>query len=188
MDFNSGGKKVIERLVEAYEFSTRQALCDHLGVSKSTMATRYMRDIFPADWVLQCAIETGASLEWLAFGKGKIRNVATGETYTLPHKRLVNGRLEDIGTYIFDKDFIPISPDQLVVISEENGEYISDTDFEDIRDGKWFISIDDEVVLRTLTRLPGSRIHIDGGNRSFECAIKDVRIIAKVLKSCITQK
>lgn len=46
MDFSSGGKKVIERLVEAYGFSTRQALCDHLGVSKSTMATRYMRDIF----------------------------------------------------------------------------------------------------------------------------------------------
>ncbi len=52
MDFSSGGKKVIERLVEAYGFSTRQASCDHLGVSKSTMATRYMRDIFPADWVL----------------------------------------------------------------------------------------------------------------------------------------
>ncbi|WP_249824496.1 helix-turn-helix domain-containing protein, partial [Escherichia coli] len=31
MDFSSGGKKVIERLVEAYGFSTRQALCDHLG-------------------------------------------------------------------------------------------------------------------------------------------------------------
>lgn len=46
MDFNSGGKKAIERLVEAYGFGTRQALCDHLGVSKSTMATRYMRDIF----------------------------------------------------------------------------------------------------------------------------------------------
>lgn len=55
MDFNSGGKKAIERLVEAYGFGTRQALCDHLGVSKSTMATRYMRDIFPADWVIQCA-------------------------------------------------------------------------------------------------------------------------------------
>lgn len=29
MDFSSGGKRVIERLVEAYGFSTRQALCDH---------------------------------------------------------------------------------------------------------------------------------------------------------------
>ncbi len=31
MDFSSGGKKVIERLVEAYGFSTRQALLRSLG-------------------------------------------------------------------------------------------------------------------------------------------------------------
>lgn len=73
MDFNSGGKKVIERLVEAYGFTTRQALCDHLGVSKSTMATRYMRDIFPADWVLQCLVDTGTSIDWLVSGKGELK-------------------------------------------------------------------------------------------------------------------
>lgn len=62
---------MIERLVEAYGFTTRQALCDHLGVSKSTMATRYMRDIFSADWVLQCVMETGVSIDWLVSGKGE---------------------------------------------------------------------------------------------------------------------
>nr|WP_320386307.1 helix-turn-helix domain-containing protein [Enterobacter sp. 170198] len=37
-----------------YDFITRQALCNRLGVSKSTMATQYMRDIFPTDWGLKC--------------------------------------------------------------------------------------------------------------------------------------
>ncbi|WP_143340009.1 helix-turn-helix transcriptional regulator, partial [Cronobacter sakazakii] len=71
MDFNSGGRQAIERLVKAYGFSTRQALSDHLGVSKSTLATRYMRDIFPSDWIIQCAMETGVSLEWLVTGTGE---------------------------------------------------------------------------------------------------------------------
>lgn len=67
---NQGGKAAIERLVEAYGFTTRQALADHLEVSKSTLANRYMRDTFPADWIIQCAIETGISLNWLTTGKG----------------------------------------------------------------------------------------------------------------------
>lgn len=35
------------------------------------MATRYMRDIFSADWVLQCVMETGVSIDWLVSGKGE---------------------------------------------------------------------------------------------------------------------
>ncbi|MCV5942164.1 helix-turn-helix domain containing protein, partial [Escherichia coli] len=52
MDFSQGGKKAIERMVEAYGFTTRQALCEQLGISKSSLATRYMRDSFPSDWVI----------------------------------------------------------------------------------------------------------------------------------------
>lgn len=77
MDFNTGGQKVVQRLLEAYGFKTRQALCDKLGVAKSTMASRYMRDIFPADWVIQASIETGINVEWLAFGTGKSTQMRT---------------------------------------------------------------------------------------------------------------
>ncbi|WP_250854938.1 helix-turn-helix transcriptional regulator [Escherichia coli] len=70
MNFKNGGQAVITRMLEAYGFKTRQALCEQFNVSASTMGTRWMRDVFPADWVIQCAIETGASIEWLSFGKG----------------------------------------------------------------------------------------------------------------------
>lgn len=62
MNLEKGGRGAIERMVEAYGFKTRQALCDHLGISKSTLATRYMRDSFPAEWVIQCALETAPRL------------------------------------------------------------------------------------------------------------------------------
>ena len=101
MDFNSGGKKAIERLVEAYGFGTRQALCDHLGVSKSTMATRYMRDIFPADWVIQCALETGTSLNWLTTGHGSKQASANTNTIEVEKYLLSDGALQKDGFYIF---------------------------------------------------------------------------------------
>ena len=35
------------------------------------MANRYLRDSFPAEWVIQCALETGVSLLWLTTGQGE---------------------------------------------------------------------------------------------------------------------
>ncbi|SFT53070.1 Bacteriophage CI repressor C-terminal domain-containing protein [Kosakonia arachidis] len=101
MDFNSGAKKFIEQLVEAYGFTTRQALCDHLGVSKSTMATRYMCDIFPADWVLQYVMETGVSIDWLVSGKGELRVAEAATLADIETHELKNGEIVPIDTYKF---------------------------------------------------------------------------------------
>lgn len=46
MGSDTGGKAAIERLLEAYGFTTKQALSEHLNVSKSTMANRVLRDSF----------------------------------------------------------------------------------------------------------------------------------------------
>ncbi|MEJ3264837.1 phage repressor protein CI [Escherichia coli] len=181
MDFNSGGKKAIERLVEAYGFGTRQALCDHLGVSKSTMATRYMRDIFPADWVIQCALETGTSLNWLTTGHGSKQASANTNTIEVEKYLLSDGALQKDGFYIFDKEFLPSTFKKPFIITDNNSEFICDKEFDDIRDGKWVISIDGEITIRDITRLPGGRIFVEGGNRAFECKIEDIEIIGKII-------
>ena len=181
MDFNSGGKKAIERLVEAYGFGTRQALCDHLGVSKSTMATRYMRDIFPADWVIQCALETGTSLNWLTTGHGSKQASANTNTIEVEKYLLSDGALQKDGFYIFDKGFLPSTFKKPFVITDNNSEFICDKEFDDIRDGKWVISIDGDITIRHITRLPGGRIFVEGGNRAFECKIEDIEIIGKII-------
>lgn len=65
---NCGGQKVIELIITSYGFTSRQAFfCKHLVISQSIMANRYVRDTFPADWVLLCTIETSAPIEWLSF-------------------------------------------------------------------------------------------------------------------------
>ena len=75
----SGGKEAITRILQAYGFSTRQALCDHLGVSQSTMANRWMRDTFPHDWLIACHLDTGASMLWLTTGQGSSTTKADGD-------------------------------------------------------------------------------------------------------------
>ena len=187
MDFSSGGKKVIERLVEAYGVSTRQALCDHLGVSKSTMATRYMRDIFPADWVLQCAIETGYSLEWLSFGIGDKNISNTNAQILVPKKKLISGTLIEDGAYVFDKTFLPEKICNPFIIEDLDNEYICSFEYDDISDGLWLIGIDEKISVRTLTRLPNNRLYVEGGNRGFECSRDEIQIVG-IVWCCILRR
>lgn len=105
MSLEKGGRGAIERMVEAYGFKTRQALCDHLGISKSTLATRYMRDSFPAEWVIQCALETGASLNWLTTGHGSKQTSGNTNTMEVVKYVLSDGTLQEDGFIFSIKNF-----------------------------------------------------------------------------------
>lgn len=183
MNLEKGSRGAIERMVEAYGFKTRQALCDHLEISKSTLATRYMLDSFPAEWVIQCSLKTGISLNWLTTGEGSKQGSHKANTKELEKHVLTNGSLRKDGSYVFDASFLPDNLENSVVVIDGTSEFICDMDYGDVRDGMWAVSTDGEVDLRSLTRLPGSRLRIDGGNSSFECAIADTEILAKVLVS-----
>ncbi|MEH8936669.1 helix-turn-helix transcriptional regulator, partial [Klebsiella pneumoniae] len=116
MNLEKGGRGAIERMVEAYGFKTRQALCDHLGISKSTLATRYMRDSFPAEWVIQCSLETGISLNWLTTGQGSKQGSHKANTKELEKHVLTNGSLRKDGSYVFDASFLPDNLKNPVVV------------------------------------------------------------------------
>ncbi|HEJ7259734.1 TPA: phage repressor protein CI [Serratia marcescens] len=180
MDFKTGGREVIERLIEAYGFTTRQALCDHLGVSKSTLATRYMRDIFPAEWVIQCAIETGAALRWLASGEGSMFDNKSSDIVDIPRKKLIDGVLYESNHYSFDKALLPRSLQVPLIIIHEETIYITEKKFEKFTDGNWFIKLNDLVSLRSIIKIPNEKLKIDNGKINFECKISDIELISKV--------
>ncbi|CQD34475.1 phage repressor protein CI [Yersinia mollaretii] len=179
MDFKSGGRKAIDRLIEAYGFTTRQALCDHLGVSKSTLATRYMRDIFPAEWIIQGALETGVSLSWLTTGEGVMfENAKLNDVVQIPRKKLLDGKLYDSNFYMFDKAFLPDGLKDPVVILDGDITYIADRLFDEVQDGKWVVDIEGKLIVRDIVNLPGKRIRIISNQTSFDCSIDEIKIYA----------
>ncbi|AHJ74574.1 phage repressor protein CI [Kosakonia sacchari] len=185
MNLEKGGRGAIERMVEAYGFKTRQALCDHLGISKSTLATRYMRDSFPAEWVIQCALETGTSLNWLTTGQGTLKSSQKENIKEIEKKILSSGKLLPDGFYVFDNNFLPVNLKNPFVVIDGTSKYICDKDYGDVRDGKWIVGIDGEVAIRKLTRLPGHRINVEGSNSSFECRIDEIDIIGKITSAIV---
>ncbi|NEG63193.1 phage repressor protein [Pantoea agglomerans] len=182
VESNRGGKDTILRLVEAYGFSSRQALCTHLGVSQSTLANRSARDTFPADWVIICHVETGASLTWLTTGKGaRFMEVEESRVVISPHKKISNGVLEVMDDFILDKASLPEGLNAPFVINADRSTYLVDTYEGEIVDGLWLIEIDKLVSIRELVRFPGGRVRVENGKSSFECHSSDIVVLGKVI-------
>lgn len=182
VESNRGGKDAILRLVEAYGFSSRQALCNHLGVSQSTLANRSARDTFPADWVIICHVETGASLTWLTTGKGaRFMEVEESRIVIAKHKKISNGILEVMDDFILDKASLPEGLNDPFVINADRSTYLVDTYEGEIVDGLWLIEIDKLVSIRELVRFPGGRIRVENGKSSFECQSSDIVVLGKVI-------
>ncbi|ELY3760613.1 phage repressor protein CI [Cronobacter universalis] len=191
MDFNSGGRQAIERLVKAYGFSTRQALSDHLGVSKSTLATRYMRDIFPSDWIIQCAMETGVSLEWLVTGTGEgagnttpihqrpANDNALKDVTAIACKKIIDGGIFDSNFLMLDKAMIPESILKPLIILKNETSYLAENEFSEITDGLWVIDIEGKISIRTLVRVPVGKVQVNNEQSSFECMLNEIKPIAK---------
>lgn len=175
--FESGGKAAIERLVEAYGFSTRQALADHLNVSKSTLANRYLRDTFPGDWIIRCSLETGVSLAWLATGQGyKTKDNATTSLTAL---KLTDGELLDSGFIAFDKSFIPNNLRKPMSVIDKMRTFIIDMDFNEITDGEWLVEIEGKKSIRHLTRIPIGKVKVASSESNFVCELNDIKVLAK---------
>ncbi|PKC46634.1 phage repressor protein CI [Pantoea ananatis] len=180
MDFNTGGQQVVHRLLEAYGFKTRQALCDKLGVSKSTMASRYMRDIFPADWVIQASIETGINVEWLSFGSGPKFANENKEAKKVSSFILQDGELSAGDMLFFDEALYPTHLNSPAILFVGAGRYLVDQDNAEICDGMWLIKIDGTASIRDVMRLPQQKVRITNEAGSFDCHVSDVEFMAYV--------
>lgn len=197
---NTGGREAIHRLMAAYDFKSRQQLCDHLGASKSTMANRYLRDSFPAEWVIQCALETGVSLLWLTTGQGelgsnvdtkkdinfvnsgKVKHLSDLVSPEIDKAALTNGSLVEEGKAIIDSSLLPPSSSNLLLVNTSGDSYLVDRSQTPPVNGVWLVDIDGIKSIVKLTRLPGNRLVVHQDESSFECSLDDIEIVGHALK------
>ncbi|WP_336282631.1 MULTISPECIES: phage repressor protein CI [Enterobacterales] len=197
---NTGGREAIHRLMAAYDFKSRQQLCDHLGASKSTMANRYLRDSFPAEWVIQCALETGVSLLWLTTGQGepstnieskkpinlvnsnKVKHLSDLVSPEIDRATLTGGSLVDTGKAIVDNSLLPSDSSNLLLVNTDGDSYLVDRSQTPPVNGIWLIDIDGIKSIVKLTRLPGNRLVVHQDDSSFECALDDLEVLGRALK------
>lgn len=178
---------VLDRVCEAYGFTTSLQLAEYLDMASSSMSARRTRGVFPADIVVKCALETGVTLGWLATGEGKKFDSDEIDIVRMNRKKLIDGQLYDVGLAMLDKVFfredtpLPGSP---ICIQGEKSQYIVDKNYQEIYDGEWLVEIEGKISIRTLTRVPVKRVHVSGTGTAFDCNLDDITVIGRVVLTC----
>ncbi|MEY0150140.1 phage repressor protein CI [Providencia rettgeri] len=176
---------VLDRIIEAYGFSSKLMLAQHFEMASSSLAGRYKRDIFPADLVVRCASETGVNLEWLATGQGKKYDNEELDVLRLKKYKIIDGEEFEAGIAMFDKVLfkqgVPF-PNEPIMVQDGQNHFIVDREFGEVYDGKWLVRIDDKISIRELTRMPMQRVRVSGVGMAFDCELKDLTILGRVIK------
>ncbi|WP_462202000.1 phage repressor protein CI [Klebsiella pneumoniae] len=177
---SSGGKEILQRIMQAYGFTMQKELGDHLDIPSGTMSAWVRREHFPGDVVIVCALDTGASLYWLATGNGGLyeSNVTlpTEQTAlaTIRKYRLENGELKKIGNWLADPSMIPDNHDGLMFVEGMGKSWLVDVSAKNIANGRWLISIDGAMDVFNVVRLPGNKVRLSNGSDEFECNLSDI--------------
>ncbi|GKV97300.1 phage repressor protein CI [Pectobacterium brasiliense] len=184
IDFHGESAPILDRVIEAYGFTSKLALAQHFNMAASSLSGRYRRGGFPADIVVQCMAETGVSLAWLATGQGKKFDDESLDVLKFPHKKLIDGQLYDSGYVMFDKVLflpgIPL-PENPICVIDEKAQHIVDQTFADVYDGQWLVEIEDKISIRTLTRIPVRKVRVSGVGVAFDCALEDISVLGRVV-------
>ncbi|ELY4329831.1 phage repressor protein CI [Enterobacter kobei] len=175
---------VLDRVVDAYGFTSKLQLADHFDMASSSLSARFKRGIFPADMVVRCVAETGASLEWLATGQGRKFDDDELDILKMPRRKIVDGLIYDAGMYMLDKvSFLPgvPLPTSPICVLEGNTQFIVDTSFTEVYDDQWLVEIEGKTSIRTLTRIPIKKVRVSGVGMAFDCGIDDITVIGRVV-------
>ncbi len=180
----SGGKPVLRRILDAYGFTMQKELGDLLDISSGTISTWVRRDFFPGDVVVTCALDTGVSLEWLATGKGKMREskeASFSDISTIKKSRLESGELKDAGAWHPDPSMIPSDSEELIFVEGVGASWLVDRSASNLSNGRWLIDIDGALDVFDVIRLPGGKVRLSNKSAEFECNISDIKPAGSVV-------
>lgn len=188
MDFKSGAKEAIERMLIAYGFTSRLQLCTQLDITKSSLSNRMFRDSFPAEWIIQCCLETGVSLRWLSTGQGdmnadaghKMKSSGCISAPQIEFFRVVDGAISSDGCIVIDQLLLAGARSPALVTVDNGYYHLIDREFEDVKNGTWLIDVEGIICLKKIIRIPVSKVRVSDCDGSFDCDINEIKFIGKV--------
>jgi|SRR5476649_1640600 len=183
-----GGQKIVDRLLKAYGYTTQRELVDKIGVGQGTVSTWIRRNYFPGEAVVQCALDTGASLKWLATGEGQTwegaKEAATetkNKLMALDYHVLHDGHLVAGEQVLCDSMLLPTAMENLSVIAskQDNKNYLVEKKNIKNSDGLWLVQKADVITIENIQRVPGNCWRIE----NIDWPVDEVSLLGKVIGS-----
>ncbi len=187
------GHEFTEKLKEVTGCSTFQELSEIVDVPSKTFSAWNLRQSTSFELILRLHMETGVSLEYLAFGKGepfpngKIESESSSKsqlsTVTLNSFCLSNGKLLPTGQVPYSERRINkfcLQNSDLIELETNESLLLIDKNEVDPVNGNYLISIDGRYSINQIQRLPGKlAINFDGS--TIEVVDGDIEVVGKVV-------
>ncbi|CAH6781712.1 Transcriptional regulator [Vibrio chagasii] len=187
-----GGKDVIERLMQATNTSSNQALADAFGLSKSTVGTWRHRNLVPYEIVIRLHLETGISIKWLTLGQGEPYDIPN-ENSQIPKDneakrlfdvdifRIEEGKLINQGTLTLDKSVLDeVGAMNVVAVKDGTTTFLINEESHQAINGKYLVDIDGLLSLNEIQRLPGKKLAISFNGSTLTVEENEVRVVGRV--------
>ncbi|WP_422527635.1 phage repressor protein CI [Serratia fonticola] len=205
---NLNTKNAMQRIVQAYGLRSVADLSRHYDTSAGTIANRIARNTFPYDYVVRCALDTGASLEWLVTGKGTIRptafpqvasngkasaesNVAKkSNLFSVESCTLEDGILTKSANVITDKSLLINKIKNPLIVIGDRHTYITEREFVKFTNGKWLVTIGQNTGVYELAYADDDHIIVSGGEYipAREFKIDTLTFISRVKVTCTHER
>ncbi|HHY0535614.1 TPA: phage repressor protein CI [Vibrio parahaemolyticus] len=188
-----GGKEVIERLMQATNTHSNQALADAFGLSKSTVGTWRHRNLVPYEIVIRLHLETGISIRWLTLGQGEPYDGASEYTQVSKKNeskqivdadcfRIENGQLVNQGTLALDKAFLnELDVVSVIAIKDGLNTFLVNKESRQAVSGTYLVDMDGLLSLNQIQRLPGKKLAINFNGSPLTVDEDEVRIVGRVV-------
>ncbi|CAH7038604.1 Transcriptional regulator [Vibrio chagasii] len=187
-----GGKDVIERLMQATNTGSNQALADAFGLSKSTVGTWRHRNLVPYEIVIRLHLETGISIKWLTLGQGEPYDIPN-ENSQIPKDneakrlfdvdifRIEEGKLINQGTLTLDKSVLDeVGAMNVVAVKDGTTTFLINEESHQAINGKYLVDIDGLLSLNEIQRLPGKKLAISFNGSTLTVEENEVRVVGRV--------
>ncbi|MHA2810797.1 phage repressor protein CI [Vibrio campbellii] len=188
-----GGKEVIERLMQATNTHSNQALADAFGLSKSTVGTWRHRNLVPYEIVIRLHLETGISIRWLTLGQGEPYDGASEYTQVSKKNeskqivdadcfRIENGQLVNQGTLALDKAFLnELDVVSVIAIKDGQNTFLVNKESRQAVSGTYLVDMDGLLSLNEIQRLPGKKLAINFNGSPLTVDEDEIRIVGLVV-------
>ncbi|MDU6416459.1 phage repressor protein CI [Mixta calida] len=181
-NLENGAKQAIDRVCKAYGFTSRVRLAEYLGINPSSLGNRIARDNYPHDLILKCALETKASLEWLATGEGapEVANDQAG--VSIKELKIDESESRVPETYLLDKKLLPHTYGELRIVDDGNSKFIVELGERPVQDGTFLIEFSGIKRVANILIIPGDFLALDWDSQKHraQCHLQDVKILGQV--------
>ncbi|MFN3019189.1 phage repressor protein CI [Vibrio coralliilyticus] len=184
-----GGKEVIERLMQATNTSSNQALADAFGLPKSTVGTWRHRNLVPYEIVIRLHLETGISIKWLTLGQGEPYESPREHTHISEAKqifdadcfRIEEGKLVNQGILALDRAMLEeLGVKNVLALKGESVTYLVNKESSQAVNGTYLVDMDGLLSLNEIQRLPGKKLAISFNGSTLTVEEDEVRVVGRV--------